>query len=428
MIKRFIFCFIMLIGSAIAEPLDKVVAVVNEEVITKTELENQAELAKKQMAAKKVAMPDQATLYTQVLQHLIDVKLQLQLAKANHISIDDTDLNNAIKKIASANHITLSQLRQEITQQGVSWKAYREDVRKEMLISQLQQKAVGKSVQLTPKQVEAFLKKLKKGKAANQSYHVVNIIVPIDERADKKQLKLAQQKAYQILAKAKQGLSLQTLAKTESDAYFQLESIDLGDRKLKDLPDVYVEQIKKLKAGEIAGPIKAGNGLQVIKLEGISGENGNGRHKITTSHTRHILIKQSPGTSAEETKKQAQNLYRQIKGGKDFATLAKKYSYDAISAKKGGDLGWVKPGETVPEFETAMNELKLNSVSEPVKSPFGWHLIQVLERKEIDDSEAFERQQATQMLHQQKFYEALQNWQLQMRNDAFIQVFEKEIG
>lgn len=415
------------IGLAQAKQLlDKVVAVVNNGVITASELNAQVELSKKQILAQKMQLPADSVLRKQVLQHLIDVDLQLQMAKQNNISVDSTELNQAIERIAAGNHLNLTQLREEITKQGMSWQEYRRNIRKEMIISRLQQKAVGKEVNVTNEQVEHYLKTDEHVDSSAFTYHLQHIVVPLKEEPTTAQIKKARATAERLLAKIKKGEDFSLLAISESSDEVALEGGDLGMRHLAELPELFAKEVVHMKAGQVLGPIRAGNGFQLIKLIAIGGDNQ--KHIITQTHVRHILIKPDASMLPSESLTQANNIYRQLKSGKDFALMAKQYSVDSASAVKGGDLGWVSPGELVPEFEKTMDKLPLNTVSKPVKSQFGWHLIQVLERKQKDDSVAFKKQQVRQFLQQRKFSEAVQNWQQHIRAEAYINILDKDLA
>ncbi|WP_392538092.1 peptidylprolyl isomerase [Legionella sp. 227] len=407
--------------------LDKVVAVVNNGVITESELNKQVELTKKQIIAQKMQVPAAAVLRKQVLQHLIDVNVQLQMAKQHGLTVDDTELNQAIEKIAAMNHATLTQLREEIARQGMSWNEYRENIRKEMLLSHLQQKAVGRDAMVTNEQVEQYLKT--EGGIVDRTaltYHLQNIVIPLNEEPTSEQVKKAKSKAEFLLTKIKKGDDFSRLAIENSSGEFALEGGDLGDRHLAELPELFAKEVVNMKVGQVVGPLRAGNGFQLIKLVSIGGENQH--HIITKTHVRHILLKPDPSMLPEDSKKQVNNIYQQVKAGKDFALMAKQYSLDSASAVKGGDLGWVAPGVLVPEFEKVMDKLAVNEISPPVKSQFGWHIIQVLGRKQEDDSEAFKKQKVRQFLQQRKFAEAVQNWQQHIRSDAYINIIEKELA
>jgi peptidyl-prolyl cis-trans isomerase SurA len=406
--------------------LDKVVAVVNNEVITSSELNAKVELAKKQIMAQKVQMPKESILRKQVLQHLIDTNLQIQLTKQHGITIDGPELNEAIERIAATNNLTVAQLREEISKQGITWQNYRHNIRQEMLISRLQQKAVGKDVLVTNEQVEQYLKTASRADNTELTYQLQNIVIPLNEEPTTEQLKNARQKAISLLAKIKKGEDFSRLAIEESSGDLALEAGDLGERHLAELPELFAKEVVTMNVGQVRGPIRAGNGFQLIKLIAIGGTNQ--RHVITQTHVRHILLKPDASMLPSDSIKQANNIYQQIHAGKDFAATAKKYSLDPVSAVKGGDLGWVNPGELVPEFEKTMDKLPLHKVSRPVKTQYGWHLIEVLARRQKDDSDAYKKQQVRQFLHQRKFTEAVQNWQQHLRTDAYVNILDKNLA
>lgn len=409
-----------------AQPLDKVVAVVNDNVITASELDTQMNLLRQQLMAKNVKLPSDDVLRKQVLQHLIDEDLQLQLAKNNDITVDSTELDEAIEKIATDNHLSLTQLREELAKQGMGWDSYRENIRKEILISRIQQRSVGKEVVVSSQQIDDYLKTSQQTEKTQYLFHVANIVIPLAEEPTTEQLKKAHEKAQALLNKIKHGDDFNTLAIAQSSGEYALEGGDLGERHLAELPEVFANKVISMQVGEVAGPIRTGNGLQLIKLIAIN-ENKE-QHKVVKTHVRHILLKQDANTTTAEAEKQVNNLYQQLKSGKDFALMAKQHSLDAASAVKGGDLGWVVPEELVPSFAEAMNELPLHTVSKPVKSQFGWHLIEVLERKTVDDSELYKRQQVRQLLQQRKFTEAVQNWQQHIRSDSYINIVDKALA
>lgn len=413
-------------GVSSAQPLDRVVALVNDGVITASELNAQVEMLRQQIAEKKMQVPSDTVLRKQVLQHLIDVDIQLQLAKQNDITIDNKELDEAIEKIATQNKLSLSELRTAVTDQGMAWNVYRENIRKEMVIGRLQQKAVAKDVMVTSKQVEEYLKVAENQDKSKQTYHLQNIVIPLPEEPTTDQLSKAREKVKEVLAKIKKGEDFSTAAIAESSGTFALEGGDLGERHLAELPDIFAKEVVHMSVGQIVGPLRTGNGFQLIKLVAIGGDNQ--KHEVVKTHVRHILLKQDASMTSSEAQRQVNNIYQQLKSGKDFALMAKQYSLDVTSAVKGGDLGWVTPGELVPQFEKTMDSLPLHQVSKPVKTVFGWHLIEVLERKKVDDSASFQRQQVRQYLQQKKFSEAVQNWQQHLRTEAYIKIMEKDLA
>lgn len=424
-------CFAVMLWStlgiaATTEALDKVVAVVNDNVVTQHELDAQTDLMRKQLLAKRMPIPSDDVLRKQVLQHLIDVDLQLQLAKSNDITVDATELDGAIAKIAEDNHLTMTQLREALHQEGMTWDSYRESLQKEIIIGRLQQRIVGREVEVTPQQVDDYIKNDMANDKSKFLFHVQNIVIPLPDAPSTQQIQQAKAKAKQLLAKLKKGDDFNLLAVAESSDEYALEGGDLGERHLAELPDVFGKYVQTMKVNEVAGPIRTGNGFQLIKL--VSLRENEEHHRVTKTHVRHILLKQDVNMTNDEAIKQANNLYEQLKSGKDFANMAKMYSLDAKSAVNGGDLGWVVADELVKPFSDAMTNLPLHTVSKPVKTPFGWHLIEVLERKEVDDSEAFKRQQVRMFLQQRKFNEVVQNWKQQMHAQSFINILEKNLA
>jgi peptidyl-prolyl cis-trans isomerase SurA len=429
MFKRIACLCILFSGVSFAQHkqlLDRVVAVVNNGVITASELDAQVELSRKQIIAQKMQVPEEKILRKQVLQHLIDVDLEMQMAKQNGVTIDSMELNEAIERIATSNHIDVARLQEEIVKQGMSWKEYKRNIRKEILISRVQQKAVGKEVVVTNDQVERYLKTEGAVDHSALTYHLQNIVIPLSEEPTTEEVKKARAAADALLTKINKGEDFSRLAIEESSGELALEGGDLGERHIAELPEVFAKEVTHMKAGQVVGPIRTGNGFQLIKLVAVGGANQ--KHVVTLTHVRHILLKPDASTLPSESIKQANNIYQQLKSGKDFSLMAKQYSLDSASAVKGGDLGWVNPGELVPEFEKVMDTLSINQVSKPVKSQFGWHLIQVLARKQKDDTAEFKKQQVRQFLQQRKFVEAVQDWQQHLRSGAYINILDKDLA
>ncbi len=409
-----------------AQLLDRVVAVVNDSVITASELNAQVASSKEQIMAQKMNLPSDSVLRKQVLQRLIDVDLQLQMAKQYGVTVDNTELNEALERIASSHQLDLTKLREAVSAQGMNWQEYRRTIRKEMIISRLQQKAVGGNVTVTNDQVEHFLKTDNHLDNAALTYHLQHIVVPLTDEPTPEEIKKVKKIAELLLVKINKGEDFNRLAIEHSSDDVVLEAGDLGDRHLAELPDLFAKEVVRMKVNQVSGPIRAGNGFQLIKLVAIGGENE--RHVVMQTHVRHILLKQDANMLPAESLKQANNIYQQLIAGKDFELMAKQYSLDTVSAAKGGDLGWVNPGELVPEFEKTMNDMALNKVSQPVKTQFGWHIIQVLGRQEKDDSVAFKKQKVRQLLQQRKFAEAVQTWQQHMRAEAYINILDKDLA
>ncbi len=420
---------LILMGCAfcvMAKPLDSVVAIVNDNVVTQTELDEQMVMWRKQLEAKGTPMPPGNVLKKQVLNRLIDESLQLQMAKHSGVIVDNSELEDTIAKIAKENHLSLSGFREALKKEGLEFDEYRETLRKEMTIARIQQQAVGHDVMISAEQVEDYLKTSNAIEKTTQGYHVQHIVIPMSDEPSPAELRKAEKKAESLKKKIKEGIEFQQVAIMESNDEFELDSADLGERHLAELPEVFAKRVVNMKVGEVAGPLRTGNGLQLIKLVSVRSEDKH--HEVMKTHVRHILIKPDASTTESEARRRIDNLYEQLKSGKSFATLAKQYSKDLASAENGGDLGWVTPEELVPAFSEVMIGLPLNEVSRPVKTGFGWHLIEVTGRKLVDDSDAYQRQQVRQLLYQRKFMEAVEGWQQHVRGTSYIQVLDKELA
>lgn len=426
MLKRIACLLLVYPVLSLAEPLDRVVAVVNEGVITASELNAEVQLLREQILARHMPLPSDTALQKQVLQHLIDVDLELQMAKEHNITIESSEVDATIAKIAAENKLSLSGLREALANQGMSWEAYKKNLQKEMLIGRLQQKAVGRDVVVTADQVEEYLKNAKHQDKTHLTFHVQNIVIPLPEEPSPEQLQQAKLKVQALLDKIKKGADFNGVAIEESSGEFALEGGDLGERHLAELPELFANTVVNMKVGEVSSPLRTGNGFQLLKLVAVHDDEG--KHQVVKTQVRHILIKPDSSMTTEKAISQVNKIRQQLSTGKDFALLAKQYSLDATSATKGGDLGWVNPGELAPEFEKAMNALPLHQVSKPIKTQFGWHLIEVLGRKQVDDSASYKRQQVRSFLQQRKFTEAVQNWQQHLRSMAYIKIMDKNLA
>jgi peptidyl-prolyl cis-trans isomerase SurA len=408
-----------------ALPLDAVVAEVNENVITKRELDKHVLDKKEELLARHMEIPSDAVLRKQVFQHMIDVQLQMDLAKNNNIQLDDEELNEIIKGIAVQNKLEVDELKSELVKHGLSWEGYRDNLKKEIIMTRLQQQAIGNTIHISEKQVDDYLGDVIKEQHSLSKYHLQNIVIPLSEAPSADEVKAAYQKAQKIMALIRSGEDFSKLAISESSDEYALEGGDLGLRTLTELPDVLAIQLKDVKVNEVKGPIRAPNGWQIIKVIAI--DESHLHHQIVKTHVKHILIKPGPQMTDLEAERMIQNLYRQIQDGKKFDTIAKHYSVDAATAIKGGDMGWVVSNELVPQFAEVMDKMSENAISQPVKSPFGWHIIQVVERKVEDDSNAFQRQKVRSMLRQKRFEEAVVSWKQHLRTQAFINILDKDL-
>jgi peptidyl-prolyl cis-trans isomerase SurA len=410
----------------LTQPLDSAVAEVNDTIITKSELDKHLQETKLQLLATHQAVPSNDILRKKVLEHLIDVHLQLQVAKNNNIVMEDDELDDIVRNIALQNKLTIEQLKDELIKHGMNWEAYRENLKKEVLLTRIQQQAVGREVHVSDRQVEDYLTEALDDEVNQKLFHLQNIVVPVSETPSADEVAAAKNKALKLLDLVSKGQDFNQLAIAESSDEYALDGGDLGERHLAELPDVFANAVVNMQVNQVKGPIRTPNGWQLIKLVGINEDALH--HEMTKTHVKHILIKSGPQMTEVEAERFISNLSRQIKSGKSFDILAKQYSVDAATAVKGGDMGWVVSNELVPQFSEVMDKLKVGQISEPVKSPFGWHIIQVLERKVEDDSKAFQRQKVRAMLQQKKFQQAVQVWQQHIRAQAFINIIDKSLA
>lgn len=411
---------------SLAAPLDAAVAEVNDAVITQSELEKHLYETKMQLTATHQQVPDEDILRKTVLQHLIDVHLQLQVAKNNNIALEDEELDDIIRNVALQNKLTVDQLKEELTKHGLSWDNYRENLKKEVILTRTQQQAVGRDIRVSEKQVEDYLSEAKVDESNLKQYHLQNIVVPVAETPSAEEVAAAKQKAETLIQLIAKGADFSQLAITESSDEYALDGGDLGLRHLAELPEIFAKEVVNMKVNQVSGPLRAPNGWQIIKLVAVNDDELH--HQVMKTHVKHILIKPGAQMTEMEAERFIDNLSRQIKAGKKFDTLAKQYSVDAATAMKGGDMGWVVSNDLVPQFSEVMDKLKEGQISEPVKTPFGWHIMQVLERKVEDDSQAFQRQKIRAMLQQKSFEQAVQVWQQHIRAQAYVHIIDKSLA
>jgi peptidyl-prolyl cis-trans isomerase SurA len=410
-------------AQAKAQALDGIAAVVNESIITKSELDQQVKMIEKQMRASGNASPDRAALEKQVLEHLIVTEVQLQMAKRTGIQVDDIALDNAIENIARQNQMTMTQLREAISMEGIEYNHYRNNLRHQMIISQLQQRDLQHDIQVSEQEINQFLQSPNGLGGMSTEYRLGHILVPLSEAPSPEELEIASQKVQIIIEKLKNGGDFAQIALNESIGEHALNGGDLGWRKLPEMPTIFEKIVVNLKVNEIPEPVRSSNGIHVIKL--LDKRNAAATTAHAKTSVRHILIKTNAVTSDNDAKVRLNEIRQKILQGEDFEQLAKTHSSDLASASKGGNLGWVSADVLVPEFSEVMESLAVQDVSEPFKSSFGWHIVQVLDRKTLSSDETALRQKAKDMLMHRKFEEKQQTWARQLRDEAYVVTFEK---
>lgn len=407
-----------------AEYIDSIVAVVEDDVILDSELRTEIAKISHQLQSAGTMLPPDFVLRKQVLERLIIDKLQRQMAERSGIKLSEEMLNGAVTDIARRNNMGLEEFKQELQRQGMDYQKFVENVRNEIIINQLRAREIGERVKVTDKEVEHYLET--QGGASgevNAQYRLGHILISVPSGAQAAKIQKARQKAEMIVAELHNGHDFEQTAMNYSDDDQALKGGDLGWRSLGQIPTLFSDSIKTMAKGDVAGPIRSPSGFHIIKLLDMKGKAGpTGEHSVTQSHARHILIKTNELVDDNEAKKRLRDLKDRIAQGADFAELARAHSDDKASALKGGDLGWVAPGALVPPFEEAMNELALKQLSEPVQTQFGWHLIQVLERRSRDDSGEFKKQQAMEEIRKRKVEEETELWLRRLRDEAYVEI------
>ena len=407
--------------SAYAAPIeiDRIVAVVNNEVITAVQLRERVEQIKRQLGRQGVALPPDDILTRQILERLISERAQIQLARDTGIRVDDAAIQRAIGHIAESNHLTLDELRRKLADDGISWQRFREQIEMEMLVARLREREVENKVVVTDAEVDNFLAS-NPDAFSGVEYNLAHILLRAPEGATPEQIERLRARAEAALSRLHQGEDFARVAAEVSDAPDGLSGGELGWRPRDRLPGLYADVVLTLKPGEVSAPLRSAAGIHIVKLLDKRGGNDVEAAHLEQTRVRHILIRPSEVLSDTEAKSRLLNLRERILNGTDFAELAKAHSAD-LSAAKGGDIGWVNPGDTVPEFERAMNELQPGAISQPVQSPFGWHLIQVMSRRVQDVTDERKRSAARNILRERKSDEAYDNWLRQLRDSSYVQ-------
>lgn len=398
--------------------LDRIVAVVNNDVITRGELDERIQFITKQLEKQGTPLPPPEALEKQVLERTISERLQLQYAAQTGLRVDDNQLDKTIERIAEQNKLGLAEFRTALENEGMNYRKFREDIRREILIARLHEREVDSRVTVTEAEIDNLLTTQTAHGDADDEVDISHILIRVPEQATPEEIQKLRAKAEDALKKLQGGADFGQISAEYSDAQNALEGGKLGLKKLTELPELFQEPLKELKSGEFSSLLRSSNGFHILKV--------NDRHGasipvvVQQTHARHILIKPSEILSDTEAQRRLTDLKERLDNGGNFEELARQFSEDG-TANKGGDLGWVNPGDTVPDFEKAMNALAPGETSVPIRSPFGWHLIQVLERRSQDMSKESARLKARQEIKARKADEAYQDWLRELRDQAYVE-------
>ncbi len=412
--------------NAAREPqlVDAIAVVVNNEVITRQELIDRILSVEKRMQAQGVAVPPRAQLQSQLLERMIVEKAEIQMAKEQGIKVDDVMLDRAIVRIAEQNKLTMPQFRVQLDREGIPYPEFREQIRGEMMTQRIREREVDSKLQISDSEVDNYLLAEAAAGPQTQEVDVAQILVRVPENPSPEQLAQRRKRAEEAYQQVRSGGDFAKIAAAYSDGADAMTGGDLGWRSPDRLPQLFSDAVKSLKPGELSPIIRSGNGFHILKLvdrRSSGGSAGVATGSVQQTHARHILIKVSPAVTAADARRKLLELKQRLDNkAATFEDLAKSFSND-LSASKGGDLGWIYPGDTVPEFERAMNELQPGQISDPVETPFGFHLIQVLERKSDDVSKERQRTAARAAIRARKQEEATEDWLRQVRDQAYVE-------
>lgn len=399
--------------------LDRVVAVVNDEALTQFEIDDQKKTILAQMKLQNVTPPAPDVLDKQLLDRLITERAILQFAKENGVKVDDTQVERTILRIAQDNKLSPDEFKVALRREGIDYEKYREDIRKEMVIQRLRDREVDSRVTVSDSEVDAFLASQSAQPGSDVEYRLSHILVIVPEKASPEQIDAKRRRAEEALKQVRDGTDFAQVAAGFSDAPDALQGGALGWRTAARLPNVFVESVRVMKPGDVSIVLRSATGFHIVKLQETRSRNA--PTVVEQTRARHILVKVSEVVSESEAKARIERIRDRLETGAKFEDQAKLNSEDASSAK-GGDLGWISPGDTVPDFESAMAKLKIGELSGAVRTQFGWHLIQVQDRRTQDITAERKRDQARMSLRQRKSEEAFQDWLRQMRDRAYVEI------
>ena len=404
-------------ASAIEE-LDSIVAVVNEDVIVRSELMHEIDLTVPELQSGGAALPPRKELERQVLDRLILKRLQMQEAAKLGIEVDDAMLTQAMDSIAARNGMTLEDLQATLEASGIRFADFREDTRMQILTSRLQAKEVVENIAVTDQEVNRFLEQESETLITRTEVRLSHILIAVSETASKEQVEQARRKAQALVKQLRGGADFARSARRKSDGQRAQDGGDLGWFLMGEVPSLVQDLAHTLSKGEISEPLRSPSGFHIIEVTDIK---GTGPEVVTQVSARHILIRTNEVVSDSDARIRLEQLRMRIVGGDEFATLARSNSDDTGSALKGGDLGWLSPGDTVPEFEKSMESLAPGEVSKPFETGFGWHILQVIERRRQDTTEEIMRLKAREVLRERKSDEAVEQWLSRLRDEAYIE-------
>ncbi|MGB1109926.1 MAG: peptidylprolyl isomerase [Gammaproteobacteria bacterium] len=400
------------------QQIEGIAAVVNEGIVLNSELARAMNTVIREFRQSGKNPPPRDALQSQVLEKLILTEIQMQLAKETGVVMTEDAVNRAMTQIAAKNQLTLSQLRDVLESEGQSYAAFREDIKRQLTLRRLRQRQVNNRINITEEELDQYLAK-NQNQDDDSEYRIAHILIALPDGASPEQLDKANKLADSLAKRAKDGENFSELAAAYSNAPDALEGGDLGWRKYNRVPTVFTSRVLRMGRGDVEGPFRSASGLHIMKLSDVRNKQ---QYIVTQTKARHILVKTNEVVSDLDAKNKLERLRERAINGEDFATLATGNSDDTTSAIAGGDLGWVNPGQLVPEFEEVMDRTSPGEISEPFHSDFGWHIVQVLERRQEDKSDTVRRNQAREALIKRRVEEETEVWLRRIRNDAYVDI------
>lgn len=407
------------VGLAQAQLLDRIVAVVEEDVILERELNAEVAAISSKLSSSNVMVPPEFVLRKQVLERMVVDKLQRQMAAKSGIQISDEMLNASVSDIAARNGMSVDAFRSELARQGMDYKSFEDNLRNEIIINQLRGREIGARVKVTDAEVQHYMETQSKAGQSGAQYHLGHILIAVPEGASASAIQKAKDRADQVIADLRGGKDFKQVAVGVSDDDNALKGGDLGWRSIGQIPSLFTDIVGTMNQGDVSEAIRSPSGFHIIKM--LETEGGS-QHIVTKTKVRHILIKTNELVDDAEAQKRLLALRERINDGDDFAALARAHSDDKGSAINGGSLDWVGPGALVPPFEEAMNKLGINEISAPVQTQFGWHMIQVLGRESQDNSEQFRKDKIRDEIRKRKIEEETELWLRRLRDEAYVEI------
>ena len=409
------------VAPAPGQLLDRVVAVVNDDVILKSELDKRVQDTERQIAAQNAGttLPPPDVLQKQVLEQMVTMRIELQQAEARGITVSDDSVNQALTRLAARGNVTLEQLPDSLKRQGLDYATFRQDMRNQIIIQNLQQQVLSDQLRISEQEIDDQIRSDQSNGDSGTEYELSQILIATPLNPSPDDVAAARKKADGVYQKLKAGADFASTAIASSDDQQALKGGVIGWRKGSELPSIFSNVVPQMKPGDFSEPIQSVSGFHIVRLDDV--KRSDAKVMVTQTHARHILVRTSAILSADQAKTKIDNLYQQLKSGGDFATLAHQNSDDPGSAKDGGDLGWLDPGATVPEFQTAMDKLQPGEMSEPFQSEYGWHIVQVLGRRQVDQTQENLKQKAYEAIFARKSEEVIQHWLNELKDSAFIE-------